>query len=118
MPISFWTKFSIVLLNSFVLHPSQNSSSTLLDEVILESSDVGSTNFLLQEDGSSKIRYEQDFKDIELLIENILLEETHLVGNRGQTPVENYAIDVDQDRPLGLIKKGQQWVKVRLVKTT
>ena len=79
-----------------------------LDEVILESSDVGSTNFLLQEDGSSKIRYEQDFKDIELLIENILLEETHLVGNRGQIPVENYAIDVDQDRPLGLIKKGQQ----------
>ncbi len=79
-----------------------------IDKVLLETSDASNDYYILDESDGDKIRYEQDFKDIELLIENILLEETHVVGNRGQIPVENYSIGVDQDRPLALIAKGQQ----------
>ena len=79
-----------------------------IDKVLLETSDASNDYYVLDETDGDKIRHEQDFKDIELLIENILLEETHVVGNRGQIPVENYSIGVDQDRPLALIAKGQQ----------
>ena len=78
-----------------------------IDGVLLESSTPGSS-FYVRTEANERLINEQDFDDIAARIDNILLEESHTVGNTGQIPLENYSIGVDQDRPLGLIKKGSQ----------
>ena len=78
-----------------------------IDAVLLESAGPGD-KFYLTDESDNRFIHEIDFKDIDLIISNILLEESTVIGNRGQIPVENYSIGVDQDRPLQIIAKGQQ----------
>ena len=78
-----------------------------VDGVLLESSTPGVTNYVRTE-ADDRLTQEQDFKDIAQRVDLLLSEETHTVGNKGQIPLDNYDINVNQDRPLGLIQKGSQ----------
>ena len=78
-----------------------------IDGILLESSSPGAS-FYVRTEANDRVINEQDFKDVAQRIDLLLSEETHTVGNRGQIPVENYGITIDQDRPLGLIQKGSQ----------
>ena len=78
-----------------------------IDGILLESSTPG-VSFYIRTEASDRIINEQDFKDIATRVDLLLSEEAHVVGNTGQIPVENYGINVNQDRPLGLIQKGSQ----------
>jgi hypothetical protein len=78
------------------------SQDTDSDMLALNGTDSSSTN------AGEKIRMNQDFADRIAEINNILLEETTMIGNRGQIPHENYTIEIGQDRPLAVITKGQQ----------
>lgn len=78
-----------------------------IDGILLESSTPGSS-FYVRTEANERVINEQDFKDVAQRVDLLLSEETHTVGNKGQIPVENYGITIDQDRPLGLIQKGSQ----------
>ena len=62
---------------------------------------------IVREDGD-KILIENQEDDNELLIENILLEETNIEEEEGQIPHENYALALTQDRPQGVVTQGMQ----------
>lgn len=68
--------------------------------------DVISDN-IVKED-NDKILIEQQEDDNELLIQNILLEEANIQEEEGQIPHENYALELTQDRPQGVVTKGMQ----------
>ena len=62
---------------------------------------------IVNEDGD-KTLIEQQEDDNELLIENILLEESNIEEEEGQIPHENYALALTQDRPQGVVTQGMQ----------
>ena len=78
-----------------------------IDGILLESSSPGVTNYVRTE-ADDRLINEQDFKDVAQRVDLLLSEETFTLGNRGQIPLDNYNINVNQDRPLGLIQKGSQ----------
>lgn len=65
------------------------------------------TDNIVREDGD-KILIEQQEDDNELLIQNILLEETNIEEEEGQIPHENYGLSLTQDRPQGVVTQGMQ----------